>query len=310
MPIDVTSLETIEGPTVAGHAIVHIRPVGAALSAFTVDGRDIVRADSEQARVEAYSGVTLAPWPNRLAGASWEFQGRELAGTQNEPRGNGLHGLVYDRRFDVTERTTDSIRLSCLLGEDAVYPFAVRLDVLYALDRQGLSITYEVTNLGPIWAPIALGAHPYFPYDDSCQLHLMASSVFQNDEKLIPTGRMLSSSVIGVHPDGSTPLAGFRADDCFSGLARDAEGHARTSLLYGDGWTTTLWQDRAFPFIQIFTTPTFAFDTGVAPAIAIEPQTAPANALKSGIDLHWLQQAETWLVRWGIAVASPTAASS
>ncbi len=307
MPIDVTALEIIEGTTDAGPAVVRIRPVGASLSSFTVAGRDVVQADSQQAQLQAYSGATLAPWPNRLAGATWEFQGRELTGTQNEARGNGLHGLVHDRGFEVLERSADSIRLSYLLGEDEVYPFTVRLDVRYAVEAQGLSVTYDATNLGPVWAPIALGAHPYFPYDDSCQLQLLASSLFHNDEKMIPTGRMLPSSVRGVRADGPTPLADFIADDCFSGITRDGEGIARTVLKYADGWTTTVWQDRAFPFIQVFTTPSFEFASGQAPAIAIEPQTAPANALQSGIDLHWLQHAETWSVHWGIAVASTAA---
>jgi aldose 1-epimerase len=35
-------------------------------------------------------------------------------------------------------------------------------------------------------------------------------------------------------------------------------------------------------------------------AIAIEPMTAPTNALNSGRDLKWLAPGETWSVTWGV----------
>lgn len=305
MTSQVMSVETIECTTAGGAVVANIRRVGAALASFVVDGREVVRPDSDAMRVNFSSGVTLAPWPNRLAGGHWTLEGRAYQGTLNEPLGNALHGLVYGRAFDVVERQADAIHLTCMLGDDAVYPFQLRVDVTYTVSDRGLSCSYEVTNLDAIRLPVALGAHPFFPIDDSCVLTLRAASLFENDEHLIPTGRLLPSSVRGVVADGVTPLAGFVADDCFTDLVRGADGLAVTSITYGDGFSTHVWQDRSFPYAQVFTKRDFLFATGVDAAIAIEPQSAPANALQTGVDLHWLQPTEQWLATWGIAVTSP-----
>jgi aldose 1-epimerase len=35
-------------------------------------------------------------------------------------------------------------------------------------------------------------------------------------------------------------------------------------------------------------------------ALAVEPMTAPANALNTGEGVRWLEPEETWTVQWGI----------
>ncbi len=305
MPANPMAVETITRTTPSGAVIANVRRVGAALASLVYDGREVVRPDSDAMRVNFSSGVTLAPWPNRLAGGHWTHDGHTYRGARNEPSGNALHGLVYGRTFDLVEHLGDALRLSCQLGGDAIYPFTLRVDVSYAVTELGLSCTYEVTNLDSVRLPVGLGAHPFFPFDDTCVLTLRAASLFENDEQLIPTGRLLPSSLRGVNAGGTTPLAGFVADDCFTDLVRGADGLADTSITYGDGFTTHVWQDASFPYTQVFTKRDFAFADGVDAAIAIEAQTAPANALQTGAGLRWLEPAEQWRATWGIAVASP-----
>ncbi len=295
---------TIECSTPMGMTAANIRALGAALASVVVNGREIVRPDTDVMRVDFCSGVTLAPWPNRLAGAHWSHDGRDYRGKVNEALGNALHGLVYNRVFDLVSQTAETLHLSCTLGGDDIYPFSLRVDVIYAVSEAGLRCTYDVTNLDTVAVPVGLGAHPYFPFDDADTLTLSARTLLDNDERLIPTGRMLPSSVRGVVPDGTTPLVGFVADDCFTDLTRSADGRAVTSITYVDGFTAQIWQDESFPYTQVFTKRDFLFATGMGAAIAIEPQTAPANALQTGRDLRWLQPSERWIASWGIAVAS------
>lgn len=48
------------------------------------------------------------------------------------------------------------------------------------------------------------------------------------------------------------------------------------------------------------TCPDFPSADGAGLALAIEPMTAPADALNSGVGLTWLDHGETWAASWGI----------
>ncbi|MCW3474111.1 aldose 1-epimerase family protein [Limobrevibacterium gyesilva] len=76
----------------------------------------------------------------------------------------GRHGFARDRRFAWVERTATLCRL--VLTDDAatraVYPFAFRLEVTYAVNGGGLEITFAVTNTGDEILPASMGAHPAF----------------------------------------------------------------------------------------------------------------------------------------------------
>jgi galactose mutarotase-like enzyme len=74
------------------------------------------------------------------------------------------HGFARDRRFDWAERGADSCRL--VLVDDAqtraMYPFAFRFEVAYAVTGETLAVTFRVTNTGDEILPASMGAHPAF----------------------------------------------------------------------------------------------------------------------------------------------------
>lgn len=96
------------------------------------------------------------------------------------------HGFARDRVFHWDERTATTCRLS--LTEDeaslAVYPFAFRLEIAYALDGQGLSVRYVLTNTGERPMPASLGTHPAFawPIAGSAAPKTGHRLVFETDE--------------------------------------------------------------------------------------------------------------------------------
>ena len=51
--------------------------------------------------------------------------------------------------------------------------------------------------------------------------------------------------------------------------------------------------------VQVFTTEKYP---GQTLAVAIEPMTAPADALNSGVGLRRLAPGETWTLEWGITL--------
>lgn len=291
------SLDAESGSTFAEFGLV-----GGGIRQYTCADRDVVPLDTEEARHDWYSGTTLAPWPNRLAGGAWTSEGVQYEGERNDPRGHALHGLVYDARFSVTTRTSSSVTLSYTLGDDDIYPFAVRIDIDYALHSNGLVSTLSATNLSDDRVPIALGVHPYFPYAPDTAFVTSAAKFHENSANLIPTGDLLPVAELGVVPNARCALGSLSLDNCFTDLDRDGQGRAHTTLHYADGSSTDVWQDEHLGYTQAFTKTDFPWADGVSGAIGIEPQTAPANALNNGIDLHWIEPGATWSVQWGIEV--------
>ena len=87
--------------------------------------------------------------------------------------------------------------------------------------------------------------------------------------------------------------------DCaYTVLVPAASGRVESTLSARDGKSVTLWQDETFPYTHVFVTDKYP---GRAQAVAIEPMTAPANALNSGHGLVWLEPGAQFGGSWGIS---------
>ena len=78
------------------------------------------------------------------------------------------------------------------------------------------------------------------------------------------------------------------------------DGHVAHIVSAPDGRAVTLWADENFGYVQVYTSRSFATSTASDVAIAVEPMTAPANALNTGRGLRWLAPGESWSASWGI----------
>lgn len=274
---------------------------GGGIRHLRLGGRDVIPMDTAEARQRWFAGATLAPWPNRLRDATWEFAGRTLTLPMNDERGHALHGLVFDRTFEVLHYTATSVSIAYALGNDSGYPFEVHIGLTYTLTDDGLHCVYRAHNRSGKRVPVALGAHPYFPWVEGCTVRIDADAVCENDERLIPTGRLLEPITVGVQAHTTTPLASVQLDHCFTQLARDAQGTTRTVLAYPDGSSTIMWQDSNFRYLQVYTSRVGMWQDVDAFAVGIEPQTSPADAFHTGTDLDWLDPDAELVARWGIA---------
>jgi galactose mutarotase-like enzyme len=100
----------------------------------------------------------LFPIVGRLKDDTLRHDGRSYRMTQ--------HGFARDRRFAWLGRSATACRL--VLHEDAetraMYPFAFRLEIAFALDDDALEQRFTVTNPGRDVLPASLGAHPAFAW--------------------------------------------------------------------------------------------------------------------------------------------------
>ncbi len=285
-----------------------VTEVGAALRAYEVGGRAFVDGFAAEAIPTGGRGQVLIPWPNRIAGGSYEFGGVRQQLAIGEVRTlNASHGLVRSANFAVIARDRAGVTLGLILHPQSGYPFALAIELDYRLGDTGLHVTTSVRNVGTSALPFGVGFHPYFtvgtPLIDETTCTLPAATALTTDERMIPTGR---ESVDGTSLDFRTPrpIGDTILDTCFTDLDRDAEGIARIVLAGPSGAPTlTLTLDKAFGFVQVYSGNNLPDPAMRRRGLAIEPMTCPANAFNSGEGLIVLEPGERFAATWSLAVA-------
>ena len=292
---------------VGGHDLTAtITQVAAGIRAFRVDGVDLTEPFPVDATPPSGCGIVLVPWPNRVEDGTWQHDGQTRRLSLTEPaRGNAIHGLLRYRPYVVTDRDAASVTLHADVFPELGYPFLLDTSVRYELTPDGLAVTHVLTNAGESPAPVAIGAHPYLKIGGvptgELTLAVDAATHVDVDDRLNVTGE---SAVDGTRFDlrAGRRVADLELDDGFADVAMQ-DGRAAHVVSAPDGRTVTLWADEDFGYVQVYTSRSFATTTASDVALAVEPMTAPANALNTGRSLRWLAPGESWSPRWGIRPA-------
>ncbi|MEL7472221.1 MAG: hypothetical protein AAGK04_02805 [Planctomycetota bacterium] len=104
----------------------------------------------------------MAPWPNRVAGAEFEFDGHHVKLDPNHDDGAAIHGFFRDRAFRVLDRSPHSARLIAVHTTSPTWPWACTLAVTYTLIEHELEMDLRLTNQDASPMPCGLGWHPFF----------------------------------------------------------------------------------------------------------------------------------------------------
>lgn len=297
----------LNAATPAGPARVVVTEVAAGLREYTVNGQDVVEPYAADVQRPKGNGAVLVPWPNRVRDGAWTYQGATQQLALTEPaRRNAIHGLLRFAPYRESARSESAVTLSATVFPQLGYPFHLGTSVTYELGADGLTVTHRIENRGAEAAPVAVGAHPYLRIGDvpssDLVLTVAADTHIDVDDRMNPVGQ---SPVDGTALDlrGGRRIGDLDLDDGFADV-RMRDGRVEHSVAAADGRTVTLWGDEHMRFVQAFTPHRYpARDGSVRQAVAIEPMTAPANALNSGIGLNWLEPGDTWTVSWGIRAA-------
>lgn len=241
-----------------------------------------------------YGAPVLFPFPSRIAGGRFSYQGRSYQLDVYPEDGNARHGFVVKRPFSVDRQGADSSGSWVTLSLDGdipdiqrQFPFPFRLALTFRLDALGLHVEAVGSNTGHTTMPMGFGWHPYFRMPlaaggdrNRCRLQVPARQYWELDAKLIPTGRRLP---VGGKLDllEGQPVAENSYDDIFTAVVRDAEGWSYAAL-YDDaaGLRVTMGAGPSFREWVIYTPPG-------RPAICLEPYTCAGNAFNlqsAGID--------------------------
>ncbi len=283
-----------------------VSDIGATLRFLRHNGSDVTWSLGDGEMSRGGCGQVLAPWPNRLAGGSYEFDAIRAAAPINDASTNSaIHGLVRWQRFELVEHGRDQVCFRLELPPEPAYPFCLELEIDYLLDTDGLVVTTTAWNVDERALPFALGFHPYLLAGekgvDGARLELPAGRRLIADARQIPLAErgLLVSEHAAV---ADLRLDGTRLDDCFTDL--DELNGRWQARFYPDATAeryVELWAEHAFGYVMCFTGDTLA-SGDARRALAIEPMTSPPNAFASGVGLIVLEPGESFSASWGIAI--------
>ncbi len=186
------------------------------------------RAPSPASDPEQLACFIMMPWPNRVGGARFTWQGRDYELDANAPDGSSIHGEVRTRPWKIRHRTPQSAVLAFdTRDHDGLrFPWDYRARVRYEVSPTGLEIDLSLTNISDTPGPFGMGLHPYFMRrlwadDDAVQLRLPVTGHYPA-ERCIPTGEPTADDLCRALSAGG-PVDGDPLDDLFTVDGFEAE---------------------------------------------------------------------------------------
>ncbi|MBE0627355.1 MAG: aldose 1-epimerase [Burkholderiales bacterium] len=243
------------------------------------------RVDDLEASAERGSAAgipLLHPWANRLATYGYSAAGRQVALDPASPLLNfdaqhlPIHGVPWSRlAWELKQVRKDGLVAGLDWDGDAllqVFPYRHRLEMAATLHPQGLTLETTLVAGQEAAVPVSFGFHPYFGLPglarSQWRLVLPAMRRLVLDRQLIPTGEQ------ALYAGMDAALGELEFDDGFATLAATA-----SFSLEGAGMRITLELLEGYAYAQVFAPRDKDY-------VALEPMTAPTNALISGSGLQ------------------------
>ena len=236
----------------------------------------------------------LFPFPNRLKGGHFTFEGKEYQLPLNESSGkHAIHGFTPKSKWridgvragDDAAEITGEFRISTDRPDVlACWPGDLILTVTYRLTATALEVRCRVRNPGPGNVPFGLGYHPYFCLPslpdapvDGMVLQAPARSLWVAVESLATGEKVPTPAAVDFtqpQPVGDAVLDTLYGDLSADTTLRATLSHPRSPE------SVTVTADAAFRELLLFT-------PAHRRAVAIEPYTCTSDALNissRGID--------------------------
>lgn len=257
-----------------------ISPVGAALEKLALRGTTIIDSTLVSNPSAMFFGSTLAPWPNRLANHTYEYQGRRYQTPNVDQDGNSNHGLAFNRAFEVREQSDESVSVGYKFGSDECYPFPIDLKITYQIFDSFLRVSALATNNGQA-APFGVGFHPYFLVGEHFKVSANFSKQILVDEKMIPISDQQINGFV---------YEGGELDNCFTGASQ--------LNLKTEKYNLTISLEKGFEYFMLYRP---SIDCG-ASLLAIEPMSCIANAFNSDLGSTVIQTGESQEFEFSIRI--------
>ena len=261
-----------------GDLILVTSPYGASLRGLTHAGQPVITGYADAASKVGGQGDVLIPFPGRIGGGRYAFNGPTYQMEQNDRDGpSAIHGFLRTQMWEVIEQSAKAITYATDLAPNSHpgYPFSLHAEVTYTLSMQEMTCRFVITNAGDGPAPVAAGFHPYFTVGseliDDDLLQVPFASFLEFDSILIPTGRIIP--VDGTPYDFRTPrtIGNTPFNTCYIHSQPDTDDQTRIVLSNPQtACVITVSMDSAFASVVLYSGDPLP-GTHRRRALAIEP---------------------------------------
>lgn len=241
----------------------------------------------------SYGNPILFPFPNRVRGGTYRFEGATYQLDINETtRGNHIHGLVNRRAWQTEATGTDTRigawhRASYDLRDDPEaqrqYPFGAVITVTTSLHNRCLTQVTLVENRGEGRLPMGYGIHPWFPVTlsdaprEETHVYVPGAAIWEL-EALVPNGRVVSVEHTNLDLREWPPIADRELDHVYTRVERRPDGWSEAGILYPDAGLRLLVE--ASPNFREWV----IFAPPARPVVCLEPYTGTTNAVNLAND--------------------------
>lgn len=260
--------------------------------------RRVEDLESAQAKGSTAGIPFLYPWANRLARLNYNVAGKDVFLDPSSPllhfdeHGLPMHGVPWPKLgWEVAHASREKLSARLLWSTAAlleIFPFPHAVEMNVQIGSGELTFETIVSAGSDSLVPISFGFHPYFGIPEvpraQWQLRLPSMQRLALNAQGIPTGKVAPCSERDAALETTSYDDGFALDQDRAVFAISGGGYAiRIEFLTG------------FHFAQLF-----------APVqkelIALEPMTAPTNALVSGENLVLLQPGKQYRALFRVSV--------
>ncbi|HEX6979631.1 MAG TPA: aldose 1-epimerase [Alphaproteobacteria bacterium] len=217
----------------------------------------------------AMASFPMIPYCGRIRNATFGFDGHTYTLARNFGDAPvSIHGNAWQRSWAVeaAESTTARLRLEHDPADaPGEWPFRYRARQSFAVSRDMLEVTIELTNLDRRPMPAGFGLHPYFPCTPEAKLTASVAGMWESDASLIPKRHVPIRPVFG-------RVADLNLDACFTGW---------------NGRATIEWPERSLG-LEIEADPVFGNLVVYTPPnrdfFCVEPESAVPDAFNLAAD--------------------------
>ena len=249
---------------------------GAELKSLIKDGREYMW-NGDPAYWNRTSPV-LFPIVGALKDGVFRYKGYEYP--------MGQHGFARDREFEIAGQTESSasFRLDSDAESKKIYPFEFELTIIYALNKNELSITWIVKNLDDKTMYFSIGAHPAFMVKTDAD-GTMNGNYIQMDTHGSLTATDFADGLV----QHTTHTIDLDDDGCFALTAHTFDNGVHI-FEHDQAQRVSILDSDKKPYITVeFNTPLFGIwspEKKNAPFLCIEPWYGRADAADFDGDLQ------------------------
>ncbi len=232
------------------------------------------------------SGIPLLfPFPGRLRGTTFLWEGRGYQLEPGDGRGNAIHGFVLNRPWRVIERTESRVvgQFQASVDDPKIldqWPADFRVTGWYELIGNRLASSFVFENPDDKPLPCGFGAHPYFRLplggasSEACLVTIPATKHWELID-MLPTGNCSELAKASSYQRG-LPFGEMKFDDVFGELVFDGDTCVSQIIDPASNTRLSMRFDRSFRELVVYTPPH-------REAICVEPYTCVPGTV--GLDV-------------------------